>query len=280
VRQTLKRLLPEAVKSVLRDAADLSVDSLDWLLGRHDPLTPPRRLARNVGGDFKRVGENVLQYLVQFGELQPQDAVLDVGCGCGRVAVPLTRYLNERGSYEGFDVDARAIQWCVRNITPRYPGFHFQAADMYSKRYNPTGKYQASEYDFPYGGKTFDCVFLTSVFTHLLPGDVEKYLAEVSRVMKDSGRCLITFFLLNAESRRLVETGKSPLDFSHDFGKYRLADPDVPERAVAYEEAFVMELYEKCGLQVQEPIRYGSWCGRSQALDYQDIILASKTRHD
>jgi hypothetical protein len=41
-----------------------------------------------------------------------------------------------------------------------------------------------------------------------------------------------------------------------------------------------MELYEKCGLQVQEPIRYGSWCGRSQALDYQDIILASKTRHD
>jgi SAM-dependent methyltransferase len=276
VRQILKKLLPKAVKSALQDAGDFSADSLDRLLGRQDPLTPPRRLVRNVGGDFKRVGENILQYLVRFAKLQPHEAVLDVGCGCGRAAVPLTRYLNERGRYEGFDIDAQAVRWCVRNITPRCPGFHFQVADMYSKRYNPTGKYQASEYDFPYGEKSFDCVFLTSVFTHLLPEGMEKYFAEISRVMNDGGRCLITFFLLNAESRQFIEKGKSSLDFGHDFGKYRLVDPDVPEQAVAYEEAFVAGLYEKYGLQIQGPIRYGSWCGRPQAFDYQDIILAAK----
>jgi SAM-dependent methyltransferase len=276
VRQTLKRLLPKAVKSALRGALDLSADSLDRLLGRRDPLAPPRRLIRNVGGDFKRVGERVLQSLIQFAKLQPQEAVLDVGCGCGRVAVPLTRYLNDRGSYEGFDIDREAIRWCDQNITSRYPNFHFQAADMHSKRYNPAGKCQASEYKFPYREKSFDCVLLTSVFTHLLPEGMEQYFAEVSRVLNDGGRCLITFFLLNTESQQFIESGKSSLDFNQDLGRYRIVDPDVPERAVAYEETFVRELYEKCGLQIEAPIRYGSWCGRSQALDYQDIVLASK----
>jgi SAM-dependent methyltransferase len=276
VRQILKRLLPKAVKAALRDVEDLSADSLDWLLGRHDPLTPPRRLIRNVGGDFKGVGQKLLQYLVQFAELQPQEAVLDVGCGCGRVAIPLTSYLNDRGSYRGFDIDVRAIEWCTRNITPQYPNFQFQVADMYSKRYNPAGKYQASEYQFPYREKSFDCIFLTSVFTHLLPDGMEQYFAEVSRVLNDGGRCLITFFLLNDESQQLIEMGKSSLPFGHGFGEHRISDPDVPERAVAYEEAFVMKAYEKCGLQIQSPIRYGSWCGRSQGFDYQDIIFASK----
>jgi SAM-dependent methyltransferase len=281
VRRTLKRILPKTMRSVVRNTyeslVDYSADYLDRLLGRQDPLTPPRRLMRNVGGDFKGVGETFVRYLVELCQLQPHEAVLDVGCGCGRMAVPLTRYLNEEGSYEGFDTDARAIQWCTDHITPKHPRFHFRVSDVRNRRYNPRGPHQASEYKFPYGDKTFDCVFLTSVLTHLLPEGMENYLSEVSRVMNDGGRCLITLFLLNGESLSFIKNGESGLDFNHDRGCYRVADPNVPEQAVAYDEAFVLKLYRKYGLRIQEPIRYGSWCGRSRSFDYQDIIVASKS---
>ena len=44
------------------------------------------------------------------------------------------------------------------------------------------------------GGR--DVAFLTSVFTHMLPEDVEHYLDELARVLKPGGRTLITWFLL------------------------------------------------------------------------------------
>ena len=120
--------------------------------------------------------------------------MLDIGCGIGRMAVPLTRYLNEQGSYEGFDIVAEGIDWCTKKITPKYPRFSFHLADVYSQKYNPEGTFSASEYPFPFKDESFDLVFLTSVFTHMLPPDVENYMKEISRVLKRNGSCLITFF--------------------------------------------------------------------------------------
>jgi hypothetical protein len=116
------------------------------------------------------------------------------------------------------------------------------------------------------------------VFTHLLPADMENYLAQVSRVLKPGGRCLITFFLLNPESNRLIEAGRSSLDLRHGAGTYRVADPAEPERVVGYDEQHVEELYRQNGLQIRRPIRYGSWCGRSEYVSYQDIVVAQKER--
>ena len=138
------------------------------------------------------------QYFVQLGGLKPDENVLDVGCGIGRMAVPLTKYL--KGVYEGFDIGPEAIKWCQDNISRRYPKFYFQVADVFNEKYNPGGKYKASEYKFPYDNDAFDFVYLTSVFTHMLPHDMENYLSEISRVLRNNGRCLITYYLLNEES--------------------------------------------------------------------------------
>jgi len=245
-----------------------------WL-GRRDPLTPPERLLFVGPGDYRKIGEDFFRLFTRFGGLKPHERVLDVGCGIGRMAVPLTRYLKE-GSYEGFDIVAEGIEWCRKNITSRFPNFHFQLADMYNKAYRPDGKYPACEYKFPYEDKSFDFVFLTSVFTHMLPDDMANYFSEIARVLKPGGRSFITYFLQTPESLRFIEAKQSSLDFRFDCGDYLSTNENVHEYHVAYKEEFIREFYEKNGLTIIEPIHYGSWSGRQDHLDYQDIIVAVK----
>lgn len=276
MKKLLKRVLPPSLRSTARNVLDDATDLADRLRGRGDDLIPPRKLIHNIGGSFNGVGNAFFRHFVELGNLQPHERVLDVGCGVGRMAVPLTRYLADGGSYEGFDIDAREIDWCTRHVTSRYPNFRFQVADIYSKRYNPKGACTDAGYRFPYADGSFDFVFMTSVCTHILQPGIENYLSEVSRVLKRDGRSLITWFLLNEESTGLMRAGRSSLDFKYGQGPCRLADQDVPEFAVAYDEGLVTNAYASKGLIVVEPIRYGNWCDRARSFDYQDIVVARK----
>jgi SAM-dependent methyltransferase len=243
-----------------------------------EDLVPPEDLIYIGGGNFREIGHEFFRYLVDLADLQPHHRVLDVGCGIGRIAIPLTQYLDRRGSYEGFDIVPLGIDWCSDKITSRFPHFRFQLADLFNRSYNSRGRLEASSYTFTYANESFDLVFLTSVLTHLLPADLENYLYEISRVLKVGGRCLLTYFLLNPESARLIDAGKSQLDFKYDYGAYRSISRHRPEHAVCYDEAFVLGLQEKYGLEVRQPIHYGSWCARSKGLSHQDVIVASKAR--
>lgn len=252
------------------------LDGLDLVFGRRDELVPPRSMIFVGDGDFKAVGSEFSGYFIDLCGLKPDHRVLDVGCGIGRMAVPLTRYLSQSGSYEGFDIVNSGIDWCRRRITPAFPNFQFRMADVYNKHYNPHGGCKPSEYRFPHENGSFNLVFATSVFTHMMPGDVENYLSEISRVLAPGGRCLITYFLLNGESLACLHAGASTLDFSVERGVCRTINSDTPEEAVAYDEEYVTGLYGKNRLSVAAPVRYGSWCGRDNFMSYQDVIIASK----
>lgn len=252
------------------------LDGWDRVARRRQSLVPPRRLIFLVGGNFQETGERFVRFLIDRAGLRPDDAVLDVGCGTGRMAVPLTRYLSAAGTYEGFDSFVRGVRWCAENVTPRFPNFRFQVADLYNEFYTPRGRYKASEYRFPYPDASFDVVFLASVFTHLLPDDMENYLAEVARVLKPGGRCVITYFLLNPETDARSGRGETDLNFRFNFGRYRSINETGREAAVAFEEEAVRRLYDRNHLRVQEPIERGSWSGIDNPLTYQDIVVASK----
>ncbi len=89
-----KRLIARPLRSAVRAIWYPLADSLEALRGNRGQLLPPRRLLGSVGdGDFRQVGEHLLVLLAALCELEPDDAVLDVGCGIGRVALPLTAYL-------------------------------------------------------------------------------------------------------------------------------------------------------------------------------------------
>jgi ubiquinone/menaquinone biosynthesis C-methylase UbiE len=262
-----------------RKGVDLSVDNelIEVDSSGDNELIPPIELRNLVGGgDFKEIGEQLLHEIIDLGRLKPNDHVLDIGCGVGRVAIPLTKYLSKIGSYEGFDITPASINWCQKNITPKYPNFNFQLIDIYNKAYNPTGKYRASQLKFPYKDNSFDFIILISVFTNMLPEDIENYMSEIARVLKNNGRCFITLFLLNPESLYMINNGFSSLEFPYEFAGYRAEHQNLPEAAVAYNEQLIRELIEKYQLKIDGPIYYGSWCDRDITSRYQDVIILKR----
>lgn len=276
---TARRSLRSGVRAAGRRLAwrcrcDL-LDALDALAGRRDPLTPPRRMWEWVAGrhgDFARTGVSSLELLRRHG-LSPDDAVLDVGCGVGRIAVPLTGYLGPAGSYDGLDVMPAAIAWCRRAITPRFPRFRFHLADVRSDRYRPDGPSPASRYVFPFPDESFDFVCLWSVFTHMLPADMRNYLAEIARVMRPGARCVISYFLLDERSRAAAAKGRGAFRFRFAGEGYWAEDASAPEAAIAFERADIEALYASLGLKITA-ITPGAW-SREPVQD-QDLVAAVK----
>jgi SAM-dependent methyltransferase len=204
--------------------------------------------------------------------LQPEHRVLDVGSGIGNLALGLIGYL--RGGYDGVEIHKEAVEWCQRAITPHHPQFRFHRADIVSRAYNPHGGVPAGAYRFPFPDHSFDFILLASVFTHMLPDQVEHYMAEIARLLKPGGVCVASYFLLNDESRAGVEAGRSFMTFDvpHTSGVCRLHNQAVPEAAVAFEETFVRAIHQRVGLRVRDLRRGGWWSGVAHD---QDVLAVT-----
>jgi SAM-dependent methyltransferase len=284
MKKLVRKYFPENLQSVLRRAYYRHPllkriyyspqDCLDFLCKKKGDLQPPRSLISVGDGNFDRIGQEYLGHFIKIGGLRPRDRVLEIGCGIGRMAIPLTTYLSETGSYDGFDITRSEIKWCKKNITPRFANFNFQHIDVHNDQTNPKGKFRAHSYRFPLASGHYDFVFLTSVFTHMLIGDIENYLNEISRVLRTGGRSLASYFLLNPEALSLLK--KKGSRFKHPYGPSLVIDPKLPEASIAHEEKTIRALYGKFGLHILEPIRYGSWSGRGEFLSSQDIIVVEK----
>jgi SAM-dependent methyltransferase len=132
-------------------------------LARAEPfIIQSHRAAQAVLGGVRRAGR----------ELEELDAVLDFGCGCGRV---MRRWANVSGpSFYGSDYNAKFIAWCRENL----PFAQFEV--------------NALAPPLPFGNEQFDLVYALSVFTHLTEPLQRQWIAELRRVIKPGGLILFS----------------------------------------------------------------------------------------
>ena len=163
----------ETARGVRRAGARAAPDGL--------PI-PPSRLIYRVAGttdvdwflESGRVGaETIADSLARNGvPLAALPALLDFGCGCGRV----TRYWHtlERTLVCGTDYKGDAVKWCRRNL----PFARFEQNALVPP--------------LPYPERQFDFAYALSVFTHLPQPLQVAWMAELGRVLKPRGYLLAT----------------------------------------------------------------------------------------
>ena len=253
---SLKTLLPLRTRIRLKR---LGAGVLDALAPRSGHRIPPRRLTTIGSGDFEVIGEAFARRLISEG-LRPDGAVLDIGSGQGRMARPLVGYLTQ-GRYEGFDIDRAAVEWC-QGAYRDAPRFRFTHANVYNALYNPSG--ETGPYRFPFADNIFDAALATSVFTHMREPDVAHYLGETARVLEPDGFALVTVFL--------KRDGPGTLGFAHELGEHSWTTvPDLPEAAIALEEAWFAGVAERAGLRITSLRRGSCWGGERGSV--QDIVV-------
>ncbi len=132
-----------------------------------------RSISGDFGGDFDVMGRVELAILRHY-DLKPTDHLIDVGCGSGRLALPLSSYL--AGRYSGFDVVDDLIDY-ARSMVKR-PDWRFEVIDHIG---------------IPEPDGCADMVCFFSVLTHLLHEQSYWYLEEAKRVLKPDGKIIASF---------------------------------------------------------------------------------------
>jgi len=144
---------------------------------------PPASLRAQIGPRhadadfFLRSGEQHARLIDDVlhksgSSIEEMDAILDWGCGCGRVirhwsSLPRTRVC-------GCDINQKMIEWCEANL-----GF----ADV---------RVTGLEPPLPYPDSSFDLVYAFSVFTHLTKELQHSWIRECFRVLKPQGYLLMS----------------------------------------------------------------------------------------
>ena len=123
--------------------------------------------------EFDRTGLLEADLLRQLG-LRGDGALLDVGCGSGRLAAQMDGWFT--GRYLGVDISAELVAWAKHH----YGGRHRSYAVV-------------PDLTLPADGATFDVVCFFSVLTHLRHEESYLYLAEARRVLRPGGRIVASF---------------------------------------------------------------------------------------
>ena len=160
---------------------------------------------------------------------------------------------------------------------PGRPAFRFTHANVFNKMYNPGCDRYARRVPPPVRGRD------------LHPGAAEVGLhphapvghaalpEEFGRVIQLGGRAVITYFLLNDESRALVAKDRDDVKMKVDWDGdplCRVANLEVPSTPRRTTRP-VSAPTRRRRVHGRE-ITFGNWCGRPARLGLQDVMIVTK----
>ena len=288
LKRILKKVMPgvswqNPVLNILfkiLDPIDFAVRKLNGLsyLPLYSIRVRSNGISRQFGGrNFYRFGLQLAEHLKTYANLNHQSRVLEVGCGCGRTAFALSAVL-DNGGFDGLDIEKKSIESCQKNKLFNRKKFQFQFQDVQNNEYNPTGTSRADSYRFPYADNQFDVIFLVSVFTHMLTNDVKNYIAEISRMLKPGGVCMLTTFLMDKGRQ------SKAMSFPYKEMDHYFYNQTLPEAAVGYVSEFYITHFSSHGLVQIHDVLWGSWRNSSQVVSTsgfpQDIVFFQKQMAD
>lgn len=225
-------------------------------------------------GDFWAVGTKTVELLQRLAGLGKHERVLDVGCGLGRVAWPLSQEIEGESTYDGFDTLEPYVEACRTRLGLDPKRFRFHRFDLYSSLYNPTGTVRSEDFRFPWDDDTFTLTIATSLFTHLQPDAAGHYLREIRRTLAPGGRLYATFFVLDEQSRAAIASHPTYPPFRDPFPEGLYEDAANPEAGVAFDIDWLHRLFLDTGYRITQYIP-GAW-RRILADEYQDVVVAYK----
>lgn len=235
------------------------------------------------GGDPEVVAQEVVTAIEKFAKLNPGDSILDVGCGCGRIAAALTQYIDQESRYVGIDIVPGLIDFARNFITPRYPSFEFLLLNESNKTYDSwrrqDGEKGIATLAEAVSGNSIDLTISVSLFTHLDYAPALAMLTSIYRVLKDDGRVFMTVFVLDAAARGGIAGGGSVFSFKQrtPTGKLAVEKSDDPTFAVAYDGGTLDELIASTGFQLERRVQ-GYWSSGVPAETFQDALILRKAK--
>ena len=81
--------LPVPIRYILRRIIYLPYD----LFSKSNSLVPPKGLIFTGSGDYTKIGNQFFLHFQKYCDFNRDSAVLDVGCGIGRMAIPFTVWI-------------------------------------------------------------------------------------------------------------------------------------------------------------------------------------------
>jgi cyclopropane fatty-acyl-phospholipid synthase-like methyltransferase len=259
-------LSEKAINEVTTSVLSIGEDSL-----------PPLNFMNIIGSDgvdhFLANSVSFFTSMVRRFHLTKSSNILDLGTGCGRLAIPFYKFLDD-GQFYGVDVWKEGVDWCKNYLNSE--NFHFYNLESRDNYYFSDEKNVSNGYSLNFiPDKHIDFGFAISVFTHLRADDCLAYLREISRCLKPGGTALITCFIIDEYFNQYKSITGNFLDVEEkDGGCYQAYSGQDFFAGFTYDRW--REMIEISGLKVVS-FQLGSWARKPGAQEYQDSFIVKSS---
>lgn len=140
-----------------------------------------KSLRGRVGGLWEELGRLQLDFMKAQG-LQPNNNLLDIGCGCLRGGIKFINYLDP-GKYYGLDINKSLID---------AGNYEIDQANLNNKKAHLLVN---DAFDFELFNTKFEFMISISLFTHLPLNIIIRCLVEAEKSLATNGKYFATIFL-------------------------------------------------------------------------------------